>query len=238
MTLGMFSEGSFWSYIVVQRNHRLIPAPLLPEFILNQKQGETSSQITAGDIQVLIENFIKRLTPGFKKTVGIVTRTEGPSQPAFIGGPPAQAQRDFNELERTLSASYNVRRIELGKEGIPTGIDVLIIGKTGKLDPRAWFAVDQFLMLGGSVVALASRFEAENSERGWQAKPLDDGLLDLLKTYGVTIRSELALDQQNFDFPFQLKRNEAHIRSGELRKSTTRISLDFPQAVSRRQSCV
>jgi ABC-2 type transport system permease protein len=214
MALGMFSDGKFWSYIVVQRDHKVIPAPLLPEFILDQNKSDASNQIGAGDIQALIEGFIKRLTPGFKKTIGLVTRTEGQAQPSFPGAAPQKPNRDFNELEKTLSSIFNVRHVDLGKEGIPTGIDVLIIGKTGQLDPRAWFAIDQYLMLGGSVIAMASSHEAQNSESGWQVRQLDEGLLDLLKSYGVTIRSELVMDSQNFDFPFPVedRRGEYVIR--------------------------
>ncbi len=214
MALGMFSDGKFWSYIVVQKDHKVIPAPLLPEFILNQSKSDASGSITAGDIQALVENFIKRLTPGFKKTIGLVTRTEGQAAPSFPGASPQQPNRDFNELEKTLNSTFNVRLIDLGKEGIPTGIDVLILGKTGQLDPRAWFAIDQYLMLGGSVIALASSHEAKNSESGWQVNPLNEGLLDLLKSYGVTVRSELVMDTQNFDFPFPVedRRGEYVIR--------------------------
>jgi ABC-2 type transport system permease protein len=214
MALGMFSDGKFWSYIVVQRDHKIIPAPLLPEFILGQQEGEGGSQISAGDIQALVESFIKRLTPGFKKTIGIVTRSEGQAPPSFPGAAPQQPNRDFNELERALNGSFNVRLIDLGKEGIPTGIDVLILGKTGQLDPRAWFAIDQYLMLGGSIIAMASSYEAKNSESGWQVNPLDEGLLDLLKSYGVTVKSALVMDSQNFDFPFPVedKRGEYVIR--------------------------
>jgi ABC-2 type transport system permease protein len=214
MALGMFSDGKFWSYIVVQKDHKVIPAPLLPEFILDQNKSDASGGISAGDIQALIENFIKRLTPGFKKTIGLITKTSGQPAQAFPGAPQQQPNRDFNQLEQTLNRTFDVRLIDLGKEGIPTGIDVLIVGKTGQLDPRAWFAIDQYLMLGGSVIALASSHEAQNSESGWQIKPLDEGLLDLLKSYGVTVRSELVMDTQNFDFPFPVedRRGEYVIR--------------------------
>ena len=60
-------------------------------------------------------------------------------------------------------------------------------------------------MLGGSVIALASAYEGVPGMGGWTLEQLDDSLLDMLKTYGVSVGTELILDPQNFDFPYPIE---------------------------------
>ena len=205
LSLGMFSEEKFWSFLVVQRGPRAIPTPLVPELVLSQTQGEIGASVTAGDIQDVIYNFIKRMTPGFRKQIAIVTKLDDSPTPSFPGGQPQRPNRDFTEVEKALSANYDVQVVDLSKNSIPTNVDVLILGKTGELDGKALYAIDQYLMLGGSIIALAGAYEGVSGLGGWTLQKLDDTLLDLLKHYGVSVDSTVALDTQNFDLPYPVE---------------------------------
>ena len=205
LSLGLFSDQQFWSFIVVEREGRAIPAPLLPEFILAQTNNDTSATISAGDIQQLVENFIQRLTPGFRRKIGIVTRVSESQSPGIPGMSQQGPRRDYTELEKALIQNYDVELLDLDKTGVPTGIDALIVGKTNALSEKAKYGIDQYLMLGGSVIALASAYEGVPGMGGWTLEQLDDSLLDMLKTYGVSVGTELILDPQNFDFPYPIE---------------------------------
>ena len=205
LSLGMFSEEKFWSFLVVERGPRVIPTPLVPELLQTQLSGDIGSAITGGDIEELIYDFIKRMTPGFRKQIGIATKTSEAPAPNFTGGPPPPPNRDFTQLEKELSSTYDVQLIDLSKNAIPTNIDVLIIGKTGELDAKALYAIDQYLMLGGSVIALASIYEGVPGVGGWNLDKLDDSLLDLLNHYGVAVGNEIVMDEQNFDLPYPVE---------------------------------
>ena len=126
LPVGMFSEDTFWSFITVQRGEQVIPAPLLPEFIISQTNGSENTTISAGDIQSLIESFIKRMTPGFRKSVGLITKKFGEDAPSYPA--PQAPNRDFNELQ-TSCKTFDVELLDLSSGTISSSVDVVVIAK-------------------------------------------------------------------------------------------------------------
>lgn len=160
--------------------------------------------LTEADVRQSIEAAVKRATPGQLKSIAIVTENPtppppNPQLPPHMQPPPPRA--DYQALKQLLSEEYELVQTDLADGYVPPTVDVLIVGKTGVLTTEQQFAIDQYLMGGGSVVALAGRYKVTPGREGLQVKPADSSLFDLLATYGVTIPEALVMDPQNAPFP-------------------------------------
>ncbi len=161
---------------------------------------------TEADLQKAIEAAVKRMVPGQLTTIGFYTEQPeapppNPNIPPQYQPPPPRA--DYQGIEQLLSQTYQVQPIQLDGEngGIPDTIDVLILGKVGTLSDAQRFAIDQFLMRGGRVIALASSHKIDVDRSGLKSSAMPSDLDDLLASYGVTVGPEFVLDTQNAKFP-------------------------------------
>jgi ABC-2 type transport system permease protein len=114
--------------------------------------------------------------------------------------PPAEPA-DYRVVERMLAQNYDVARSELAEGTIPDDVDVVVVGKMGKMNPRQQYALDQFLMRGGSVVALAGAYRVKVDQVSLKSIPEDRGLLDLLEHWGVKVGDTLVMSDSNAPFP-------------------------------------
>lgn len=160
--------------------------------------------VKEADLQQALEAAVKRSTPGQLKTVGIATETpEAPPQdprmpPQFQQPPP---EPDYRGISQLLSGETQIRPVQLDDGWVPDTIDVLVVGKLGALTETQAFALDQYLMRGGAVIALAGAYRVQAGGGGIAAVPEDDSLFDLLSVYGVAIENALVMDPQNAPFP-------------------------------------
>lgn len=160
--------------------------------------------VQAADLQQAIEAAVKRSTPGQLKTVGLATEIpEAPNQdprmpPQFQPPPP---EPDYRGISQLLAGEVQVRPVQLEEGWVPDTIDVLVVGKLGALTETAAYALDQYLMRGGAVIALAGAYRVSAGQGGISAIPEDDSLFDLLSNYGVAIENALVMDPQNAPFP-------------------------------------
>lgn len=192
MAADLFGQQTFYLHILVKSGDRA-------------EQVYPQGDLSEGDLRTSIEASIKRLTPGFLKTVGLVTKSPAPQQPQFPGMPPQPHGRtDYRQVEQMLGADFTVRRLELDDGVVPGDIDVVIIGKT-ELDEKAQFALDQYLMRGGAIIAFAGAYDVEADRQGITAQSADGKLLDLLDAYGVKVQQSLVMDPQNTSFPVPVR---------------------------------
>jgi len=70
------------------------------------------------------------------------------------------------------------------------------------------FAIDQFLMRGGSVIVAAGSyaFSPDQVTGSLMVRTLEDGLGDMLKSYGVDVEEKLVMDPQSEAFPVPVTR--------------------------------
>ena len=123
------------------------------------------------------------------------------------GLPGRKEERDFRNLEASLSQEFEVRLLKLDGRVVPSDIDVLIVSKPGVLTPRRQFAVDQYLMSGGKVIFLTGSHLVTPTKEGMLATvPIDETVFDILKTYGVTIGDSMVMDTQNLPFLRPIRR--------------------------------
>ncbi|MDP6935209.1 MAG: Gldg family protein, partial [Myxococcota bacterium] len=110
-------------------------------------------------------------------------------------------QRDYRILEEQLGEDYLVESLDLSSGDVPDRVDVLVVGKVGSLSDHERFALDQYLMRGGAVVALAGSWQVDLSQRTLAVVPLDGALAELVEEWGVTVRGGMVLDPENAPFP-------------------------------------
>ncbi len=127
---------------------------------------------------------IVKVTAGEPKTIGVVTRYQ-----------PDEFSGLYEQIRTDLLGQYQIRRLELGKgEGVPEEISTLVILSPKELTDRQRFEIDQFLMRGGSLVALVDAIEL--SEIELKATRMTSNIVDMLDHYGVRVNSDMVLDQR------------------------------------------
>jgi len=195
MATDLFAKEQFYFYLIFQSGQRVEPVVV---------QGESSE----ADIKTAIESAIKRATPGFLKTIGILSEEPKQDPPNPMMPPEMQPQRkqaDYRQLQRQLSEDLTVKRVD-GKTGsIPQDIDVLVVAKPGKLDEKQQFAVDQYLMRGGALVVLNGAYGIAPDPDGLKAVKQDESLKSLLAAYGVKVGDGMVMDVQNARFPIPVR---------------------------------
>jgi len=190
-----FSNKRYWLYFLFENGDRV--HPVFPQGSMNE-----------ANVRTLLESATKRIVPGMVKTIGIVTQVKSDNQPMVPGLPGRkEEERDFRNLEASLSQEFEVRLLKLDGGVVPSDIDVLIVSKPGVLTPRRQFAVDQYLMSGGKVIFLTGSHLVTPTREGLLATmPIDETVFDILKTYGVTIGDSMIMDTQNLPFLRPIRR--------------------------------
>ncbi len=203
MATSLLSNEHFYFYLTLKKDDQVIQIPLE-----DMSESSFERNLQAG---------VKRFASGFTKTVALVTPTTDQEDPQF-----AQATAQFSQLENFLSAELNVQREDLSDGNVSGETDILLLAAPKALDEKQIFAVDQFLMQGGTVIAATSPYSTSFSNRSINLQPYSSGLEDWLTHHGITIKNELVLDPQNAAFPAPVTRNLGGLRLQEIRM------LDYP----------
>ena len=144
-----------------------------------------------------ITSAIRRSAPGQRKTVGLYTRRPDANEPAQH----ASDYGDYSFLEQALREVHDIRLVDLRDGQVPSDLDVLFVAKPGPLDAKASWALDQYLMRGGAVVALASAWQIDLSA-GISTMRSEPTLIEQLAAYGIGIDPDMVLDTSLAMMPF------------------------------------
>lgn len=188
MALSLFSNDTFWFYMVLEGNDRLVQVPLPDDF-------------SKESLQRGIEAALKRFSKGFLKTVAMHT----PPTPGY--GMPASGKR-FSWLRDAMSTEYTVISADLNDGNVPEEADLLLLAAPEKLNKKQLFAVDQFLMRGGTIIMATSPYMV-NLQGRLSANKSDSGLKEWLMHHGIDVEEEMVLDPQNAAFPIPVERRVA-----------------------------
>ena len=118
-----------------------------------------------------------------------------------------QWREDFGYLDRTLAeAGYRVRLVFPGDE-IPDNLPALfVLGGAEDLDHWALYRIDRYIQQGGKVLFAVKGVFVDTAGGSIEARRLkDQGLLDMISSYGVTIRPELVLDLNALTLQYQTR---------------------------------
>lgn len=145
---------------------------------VSEEKIETIPVITdVSDLEYRITSTIKRLLSEEKKTIG------------FIKG---HGTFQCNVLRDALRQQYNLKDIDLKEEDLK-GIDVLVVaGPKEKFKEEELLSLDQFILRGGKVLFLVQRVQGD-LQFGF-ARPVETGIEELLKRYGIEVPPELVYD--------------------------------------------
>lgn len=195
MAVDLFGEERFYLHLLLKAGDNLERIYI---------QGEP----TEASVRTAVESGLKRGAPGFLKTVGLITEMPAPVPPDPNLPPqmqPPQPRPEYRMLEEALSEELNVKRIQ-GTDGtIPSDVDALIVARPGSLTEKQRFAIDQFLMRGGAVIALAGSYRISTEMGRMSAMKTDVGLSEMLEKYGVEVADTFVLDKQNARFPVPVR---------------------------------
>ncbi len=155
-----------------------------------------------------IEAELKRFRPGAFHTIALYTPPSTPPMPQLglegSGGPA------FQLLESKLKQNAQVQPVDLHDGRVPEQADILLMAAPEALDKTQLFAVDQFLMKGGTVVIASSSYKVSLQGNLNVAKS-PSGLEDWLKSYGLEIEDTMVLDPQNAPLPVPVESNAGGI---------------------------
>jgi ABC-2 type transport system permease protein len=208
MVTDLFSTNQFYFYILLSDGER---APV-------QIPLEDAKE---GTLERNLKDAVKRFATGFTKTVALVTPPPAPSMNPYGPAP----QPDFSELERFLETELTVLKEDLSDGTVSSQADILLLASPKELDERALFAVDQFLMQGGTVIAMTSPYAASFEMGELRMSEWTSGLQEWLAGHGLTIEKKLVMDPQNAALPIPVTRNLGGLQVQEVRM------LDYPYFV-------
>lgn len=204
LVVSLLDPTPFYFYLVLEDGARSVPVPL-PESL--DRSGLSRS----------IESAIKRFAPGVLRTVALFAPTPAPD--FGMGGSTGD---DYSLLRQTLQDSFNVRETDLTSGQVPEDADLLLVVGPEALDEKQRFAIDQFLMQGGTVILAAAGFDLDLAGGAIGARKIDTGLGDWLAHHGLTLESSLVLDPRNMPFPIPVQRNLGGFTVQEIQ------TLDYP----------
>lgn len=165
-------------------------------FIVRPKDEYSAASVTAA-----VEAALKRIAPGFLRTVGVSLPPAVPTQDPF--GRPQQPFASWELLQQQLAGDYAVQDVDLNDGEVPPQVDALVVVAPQALSDRERFAVDQYLMRGGALLVAAGSHRADTDPftGGLTLSRAGQGIAALLESYGVGVASSVVMDPQNESFP-------------------------------------
>jgi ABC-2 type transport system permease protein len=203
MVAGLFDSNQFYFYMTLSKGDQIVQIPL--------------GDMTGDDFKLAMDAGIKRFAKGFTKTVALVAPKSNPQMARFgMGGP------QFTQLEKVLGADYNIKHDDLKDGSVDSEADLLILAAPKDLDKKQLFAVDQFLMRGGTVIAATSPYSANMSRNNLAVQHHNSGLEKWLEHNGLKLEQQLVMDPQNSAFPIPVTRRVGALSFQEMRM------IDYP----------
>ena len=208
MATSLFDTNTFYFYLTLTDGETLVQVPL-PEGL--------SEEATVRSV----EEGLKRFASGLLKTIALVT----PQTPPYMGMGQPPAGNRFDQLREHLEADFHITATQIEDGRVPDSADLLLVVDPEGLDDKQTFAIDQFLMQGGTVVLATSPFAASLSQQTLSATPRDSGLKDWLAHQGIALGESFIMDPQNAAFPAPVSRQVGGFSFQEM------VMLDYPYFV-------
>ena len=208
LAVSLFADESYLLYLVLE--------------VGDEAQVIYPGGASEADIRSAIEAGLKRSAAGFLQVVGLWTPPEQATVDEF--GQQQAPLATWRQLDAALRQEYEVRPTDLTTGQVDPEIDVLVIVAPQGMSDVERFAIDQYLMRGGAVIAAAGNYALTFDQfvGGLGLRPLEGGLRDMLSSYGIHVGQSLVLDPQNEPFPITVSRSVGDIQVQELQ------AIDYP----------
>ncbi len=185
LVVGLLDPHSFWFQFTLSDGHQTEQVPL-------------PKTMDEAGFQRSLEAAVKRFSPGYLKTVAVLAPA-----PAAYPGAPGGAQ--FSMLREALGESVHWVDADLKDGQVPATADMLMVLAPEHLDDKQVFAIDQFLMQGGSVM-LATAPTGVDFGSGIDAHGVTSGLEGWLSGNGLTLSKGMVLDPRSGSLPIPVQR--------------------------------
>lgn len=209
MVTSLLDPNRFYFYLLLQRGNQRVPVPL-------------PQSLDQADLKRGIESALKRFATGLLKTIALYTPSAGPG---YYG----ERMTQYQALEAKLRENAAVRKVDLESGQVPAAADLLLVVSPWELDQKQLFAIDQFLMRGGTVAIAASPFDVSLSRGGLAIRKRSTGLEQWLAAKGIKIAKTMVLDPQNIALPIPVEHTVDGMQVQEIR------SLAYPYFADIRQ---
>lgn len=178
MTTNLFSGQTFYFYLTLKRGEQVVAIPIEDMNATNFARNFTAA--------------LKRFAPGFTKTLALVTPASSTEMDHY--GVP---RSEFNDLQDFLGEDVTVINDNLTNGVVPSQADIILLAAPENFSEKQLFAVDQFLMRGGTVIVASSPYKANLNERELSLATVQSGLQDWLQHHGFAMGNSVVLDAQN-----------------------------------------
>lgn len=185
MALSLLDPNTFYFYLLLESRNQVVPLTL-PESL--DKAG----------LQRSLNTGLKRFASGLLRSVAL--STPAPANPYGLGG------ERFSLLEERLRQNAGLQQTDLKSGQVPEQADLLLVVDPERLDNKQLYAIDQFLMQGGTLVLASSPFNIDLGAKAINARKRPSGLEDWLAHHGIRIEDKLVLDPENTPFPIPVQR--------------------------------
>lgn len=209
MAASLFDLNQFYFYLTLTDGEMLLQVPL-------------PQTLTEDATRRAIEEGLKRFATGMLKSVALVVDESAPMMMGMPARPGGSRVEQFREI---LQYDFNVMATDLAEGAVPEGAELLMVIAPADLDDKQVFAIDQFLMQGGTVVLATGGYSARLDQQSLTASPQSSGLEDWLQYQGVEVAEGMVMDPQNAAFPAPVTRQVGGFSFQEL------VMLDYPYFV-------
>ncbi|MDX2464584.1 MAG: Gldg family protein [Porticoccus sp.] len=193
-----FGGDFFYFHLILEKDDMAIQIPLEDKSKLSFERN--------------LKAAVKRFGKGFIKTIGIVKPKDDPKLEQI-----GIAVPQFNQLAEFLGTDLNIRDEDVSDGNVSGEVDILLVAAPNAMGPKEIFAIDQFLMKGGSVVAMSSPYTMTLGQGGLGLAKLEGEFKDWLRHNGLDMEDKLVLDMQNKAFPLPVMRNAGGHQVQEVR---------------------
>ena len=184
--------------LVMTYGEKVVTTPLIDVLRL-PIIGTQYQMIGIDEMEELISDNLESLVE-INEKLGYLVSNGTLSPDPVPGSPNADPMRSFTTL---VADSYSLRRIDLGGDPIPTGLQSLIIARPSEpFSDYELYQIDQALMRGTNLAIFMDAFveRAPGAQQpafmpGPSFEPVDTGLEKLLATYGISIGRAMVLDE-------------------------------------------
>jgi ABC-2 type transport system permease protein len=214
MSAGLFETTTFYFYLTLQNTETVVQIAI-PDVLSKET------------IKKSIDDGLKRFAAGLLRTVVLNAPAPTPPHMQQQGAP---RSNEFNQLQSMLSSDFDLAINDLMSGLVPDSADLVMVVDPTNFDQKQVFAVDQYLMKGGTVVVASGAYAAQFSQGGLVASPRQSGLEDWLRHHGVEVGASLVMDSQNAAFPVPVTREVGGFSFQDL------VMLDYPYFVDIRDT--
>ncbi len=207
IAVSLFSSSSYYLHLVLEIGSEV--QVLYP-----------TGNMAEADLRNEIESALKRAAPGFLKTVGLwLPDQQSTYNPTY--GYYQQPISSWDALQEQLAQNYTVKKVDLTSGRVPGDVDVLVIVAPQQMSDKERFAIDQYLMRGGAVIVASGNYVLSPQQYGnITMDAVEDGLHDVLTSYGIEIGEAMVLDTSCQPFPVRVWRQVGNMQVAEIQRIT------------------